>query len=77
MVLIWPLVWIGEVEESLSSAGGIRIYLETSVIGGYHLGRGSVLKVTRSFFDTCLREGFELFSSDVSLREIDFAGSCS
>ena len=51
----------------------IRIYLETSVISAYHFGKGDVLKATRKFFNTCIKKGYELYSSDISLREIDQA----
>jgi hypothetical protein len=32
-----------------------------------------MLEATRRFFDTCVKKGYELYSSDVSLREIDRA----
>jgi len=32
-----------------------------------------VLKATRKFFNTCIKKGYELYSSDISLREIDQA----
>ena len=53
----------------------LRIYLETSVISAYYFGRGTILGATKAFFRTCSTGGYELFTSDVGLREIDRSGT--
>ena len=58
---------------SLSFDQTVRIYVETSVISAYEFGGGDALKTTRRFFDTCAKRHHELYSSDITLREIDRA----
>jgi len=53
----------------------LRICLETSVISAYYFGRGTILNATKAFFHTCSTKGYELFTSDVGLREIDRSGT--
>ena len=53
----------------------VRIYVETSVISAYEFGKEDVLEATRGFFDTCVKKHHELYTSDITIRELDRASS--
>jgi len=49
----------------------LRIYIETSVIGAYEFGDEILKRVTRKFFSAVTKQHHELFTSDVTLTEVE------
>jgi len=51
----------------------LKIYVENSVISAYHFAPRLILVETRRFFERAVREKYELYTSDVTLAELDKA----
>jgi len=51
----------------------IRIYVETSVISAYHFAPKSMMSATRLFFEKAAEEGYELYTSEVTIAELEKA----
>jgi len=51
----------------------LKIYVENSVISAYHFAPRSIVAVTRRFFERAIREKYELFTSDVTIAELEKA----
>jgi len=46
----------------------LKIYVENSVISTYHFAPRLIVAVTRQFFEKAIKEGYELFTSDVTMH---------
>jgi len=51
----------------------LRIYIETSVISAYEFGDDVLRRVTKRFFNSVTKRYHELFTSDVTLAEVEKA----
>ena len=51
----------------------LRIYVENSVISAYYYASGWMLTATKRFFNKAVEENYELFTSDVTILELDSA----
>jgi len=51
----------------------LKIYMENSVISAYHFAPKLILASTRSFFKKAVREKYELYTSDVTIAELEKA----
>jgi len=51
----------------------LRIYVENSVISAYHFAPKLIVSLTKRFFEKAVKERYELFTSDVTIAEIDKA----
>jgi len=50
-----------------------RIYVENSVISAYHFAPKTILSLTKRFFEKAMKEKYELFTSDVTIAELEKA----
>jgi len=51
----------------------LKIYVENSVISAYHFAPRLIVVATRRFFENAVREKHELFTSDVTIAELEKA----
>lgn len=51
----------------------LKIYVENSVISAYHFAPRLIVAATRRFFEKAVREKYELFTSDVTIAELEKA----
>jgi len=51
----------------------LKIYVENSVISAYHFAPRLIMSLTRRFFEKALREGYELYTSDITIAELEKA----
>jgi len=51
----------------------LKIYVENSVISAYHFAPRSIVAATRRFFEKAVREKYELFTSEVTIAELEKA----
>lgn len=51
----------------------MRIYIETSVISAYEFGDEVSRRITKQFFNSVMKRNHELFTSDVTLAEVEKA----
>lgn len=51
----------------------LRIYVETSVISAYHFAPKLMKSATRLFFEKASKEGYELYTSEVTIAELEKA----
>jgi len=51
----------------------LKIYVENSVISAYHFAPRLIVTATRRFFEKAVREKHELFTSDVTIAELEKA----
>ena len=51
----------------------LKIYVETSVISAYHFAPRLIVVATRRFFEKAVKEEYELFTSDVTIAELEKA----
>jgi hypothetical protein len=49
----------------------LRIYVENSVISAYHFAPKLIISPTRRFFEKVIMERYELFTSDVTIAELE------
>lgn len=50
-----------------------RIYVENSVVSAYYFAPKSIVIATRHFFVRATKEGYELFTSEVTIAELEKA----
>ena len=53
----------------------LRIYVENSVISAYHFAPKLIISLTKRFFEKAMREKYELFTSDVTIAELEKAST--
>ena len=51
----------------------LKIYVETSVICAFYFAPKPMLSATRSFFRKAVKEGYELYTSEVTIAELERA----
>jgi len=51
----------------------LKIYVENSVISAYHFAPRFILASTRRFFEKAARKKYELYTSDVTIAELEKA----
>jgi len=51
----------------------LKIYVENSVISAYHFASKLIISLTKRFFEKAMKEKHELFTSDVTIAELEKA----